>query len=111
MPDRWLKLFGDLRRGRSRSRTKTNDLLPESRVANVASGRREVASLVGVVSPINHLPELPYGRFGRGIARVAQNDGNVLGNLKMTVVSPTGPDRLQTAIDRWFPADQPRRAA
>ncbi len=28
-----------------------------------------------------------------------------------TLASPTGPDRLQTPIDRWFPADQPRRAA
>ena len=28
-----------------------------------------------------------------------------------SVASPTGPDRLQTAIDRWFPADQPHRAA
>ena len=27
------------------------------------------------------------------------------------MASPTGPDALQTAIDRWFPADQPRRAA
>ena len=27
------------------------------------------------------------------------------------MASPTGPDRLQTPIDRWFPADQPRRAA
>ena len=27
------------------------------------------------------------------------------------MASPTGPDRLQTPIDRWFPADQPRRSA
>ena len=25
--------------------------------------------------------------------------------------SPAGPNRLQTPIDRWFSADQPRRAA
>ena len=27
------------------------------------------------------------------------------------MASPTGPDRLQTPIDRWFAADQPSRAA
>ena len=27
------------------------------------------------------------------------------------MASPTGPNRLQTPINRWFPADQPRRAA
>ena len=27
------------------------------------------------------------------------------------LASPRGPDRLQTPIDSWFPADQPRRAA
>ena len=32
-------------------------------------------------------------------------------DLPQRMASPTGPNRLQTPIDRWFPTDQPRRAA
>ena len=34
-----------------------------------------------------------------------------LRGLQDSVASSTGPNRLQTPINRWFPADQPRRAA
>ena len=37
--------------------------------------------------------------------------GLLAGIAPHKLASPTGPNRLQTAIDRWFPADQPRRAA
>ena len=43
------------------------------------------------------------GDYGRLLER-AQNSGK-------RVASPRGPDRLQTPIDRWFPAGEPRRAA
>ena len=74
---------------------------------NVADGRQLLRQVL--VGPLRFTPEDQTYRFegeaaiGRLLTGVAE--------LAPFLASPTGPNRLQTPINRWFPADQPRRAA
>ena len=75
--------------------------------ANVGDGRQLLRE--ALVGPLRFTPEGDVYRFegeaaiGRLLSGTAE--------LAPFMVSPTGPDRLQTPINRWFPADQPRRTA
>ena len=66
-----------------------------------------------LTGPINFTPVVSGSQRGYRFTGEAAIDQLLTGVIELPtyVASPTGPDRLQTPIDRWFPADQPRRAA